>query len=127
MRNVAFSALALLMALPAPASAQGPGSYAQMSGYYGGAVRLDANYYASDTCQAAFSAYRGAPDGQSVAQFVIPVTIVVGPNPVGCGTTRVVRRIMSLGASINTQLIQIFFVNPSGRILKIEKVAIETN
>jgi hypothetical protein len=126
MRLIALALFALALTLPGAASAQGPGSFARYTGFYGGAIRLDANYVASDTCQAAISAYRGAPAGQGVGPNIIPVTIIIGPNPRGCGNTRVVRRIMTVGGPSNTELVQIFFVNPSGRILKIEKVSIAT-
>ncbi len=126
MRLIVFAFIAALLASASAASAQGPGSFARYTHFSGGMVRLDANYVASDTCQAALSARRGSPSGQSVGNFVIPVTIVIGPNPRGCGNTRVVRRIMSVGASSNTQLIQIYFVNTSGRILKVERVSIST-
>lgn len=126
MRIAALLLFVVTLALAAPASAQGPGSFARMSGPYGGPIRLDANFYASDTCQAALSAHQVAPPGQAVAPFVVPVTIVIGPNPRGCTNTRVVRRIVTVGGAGVDQLIQIFFVNPAGRILKIEKVSIQS-
>lgn len=127
MRVLVITFIALFAALTVPASAQGPGSFARYTHFSGGMIRLDANYVASDKCQAAISARRGAPAGQVITgNFVIPVTIVIGPNPKGCGNTRVVRRIVSVGGSSNTELIQIFFVNTSGRILKIERVAISS-
>jgi hypothetical protein len=126
MRFMVIAFLTAFLGLSATASAQGPGSFARYTHFNGGVVRLDANYVASDTCQAALSARRGSPSGQSVGNFVIPVTIVIGPNPKGCGNTRVVRRIMSVGAASNTQLIQIYFVNTSNRILKVERVSIST-
>lgn len=125
MRSVAVALVALLFALPFQASAE-TGSFAR---YWNGSptvIRLDANFAAADTCQAALAANRGVPLGQGVAPRVIPVTIVVGPSPNGCGNTRNVRRIVSLTGGLDTELIQIFFVNPQGRILKIEKIAIST-
>jgi len=126
MRLIAFALFAVALVLRGAASAQGPGSFARYTSFNGGVIRLDANFVASDTCQAAVSANRGAPSGQRVGPNIIPVTIVIGPNPRGCGNTRVVRRIMTVGGPSNTELVQIFFVNPSGRILKIEKVSIAT-
>jgi len=126
MHRFAIAFVAFFAVFTVSASAQGPGSFARFTHFSGGMVRLDANYVASDTCQAALSARRGAPPGQSVGNFVIPVTIVIGPNPKGCGNSRVVRRIVSVGATATTQLIQIFFVNTSGRILKVERVSIST-
>jgi len=123
MKYVALVLLAFVLVLPDLASAQGPGSYARRTGPYGGPIRLTANYVAHDTCQAALSAKRGAPSGQSVGRDTIPVTIVIGPNPKGCGDSRVVTRNMTLGGPQGTNLIQIFFVDTSGRILKIERVA----
>ncbi|MCT8972541.1 hypothetical protein [Microbaculum marinisediminis] len=123
MKYFALAALALALVLPDLALAQGPGSYARRTGPYGGAIQLTANYVARDTCQAALSARRGAPAGQAVETFTIPVTIVIGPNPKGCGDSRLVTRIMTVGGPGDRPLIQIFFVDPSGRILKIEKVA----
>ncbi len=125
-RLIALALFAFALSLPGAAPAQGPGSFARYTGFYGGAIRLDANYVASDTCQAAISAHRGAPSGQRIGPNIIPVTIVIGPNPRGCENTRVVRRIMTIGGPSNTELVQIFFVNPSGRILKDEKVSIAT-
>jgi hypothetical protein len=127
MRYLAIPLFALLLVSAGAASAQqNPGSFARFTHFNGGMVRLEASFPASDTCQAALSGGRGAPPGQSVANFVIPVTIVIGPNPKGCGNSRLVQRIVSVGATPVTQLIQIFFINPGGRILKIEKVAINT-
>ena len=126
MRLIAFALFAVALVLPGAVSAQGPGSFARYTSFNGGVIRLDANFVASDTCQAAVSANRGAPSGQRVGPNIIPVTIVIGPNPRGCGNTRVVRRIMTVGGPSNTELVQIFFVNPSGRILKVEKVSIAT-
>lgn len=126
MRLAALLLFILTAVLAAPASAEGPGSFARMYGPYGGPIRLDANFYASDTCQAALAAHQAAPPGQTVAPFVVPVTIVIGPNPRGCSDTRIVRRIVTVGGAGVDQLIQIFFVNPAGRILKVEKVAIQS-
>jgi hypothetical protein len=126
MRLIAFALFAVALVFSGSASAQGPGSFARYTSFNGGVIRLDANYVASDRCQAAVSAHRGAPAGQRVGQNIIPVTIVIGPNPRGCGNTRVVRRIMTVGGPSNTELVQIFFVNPSGRILKVERVSIAT-
>ncbi len=125
MRPVAIALVALLFALPFPASAE-TGSFAR---YWNGSptvIRLDANFAAADACQAALAANRGVPPGRGVAPRVIPVTIVIGPNPKGCGKSRNVRRIVTLTAGLDTELIQIFFVNPQGRILKVEKIAIST-
>ncbi len=122
-RMLSMALTALVVGLAGQAFAQGPGSFAQYQPG-GTVIRLDANYYASETCQAALGAQRGIPPGQHIAQNIIPVTIVIGPNPKGCGGKRVVRRIVSVTGPLNTELIQIFFVNPAGRILKIEKVAI---
>ncbi|MEJ8571872.1 hypothetical protein [Microbaculum marinum] len=105
------------------AHAQGPGSYARRTGPLGGPLRLEANFVAGDTCQAALSAKRGAPAGQAIGPDTIPVTIVIGPNPKGCGTSRVVTRIMTLGGPKEINIIQIFFVNPAGRILKVERIS----
>ncbi|MCT8973226.1 hypothetical protein [Microbaculum marinisediminis] len=126
MRILALALLAVVLALPGTAFAEGPGSFARYKGYYGGAIRLEANYVARDTCQAAIDARRGAPPGQAVAPLTIPVTIVIGPNPRGCGQSRLVQRVMTVGGPTSTELIQIFFVNPTGRILKIEKISIST-
>jgi len=123
MRIVALALLALVLALPDMAYAQGPGSYARRTGPYGGPLRLEANYVARDTCQAALSAKRAAPPVQSVGRDTIPVTIVIGPNPKGCGNSRVVTRIMTLGGPKEINIIQIFFVDPSGRILKVERIS----
>ncbi|MEJ8573357.1 hypothetical protein [Microbaculum marinum] len=127
MRILLIALLTLVAGLAVPASAQeGPGSFARWTHFNGGMVRLDANYVASDTCQAAVDAWRGSPSGPAVGDLVIPVTIVIGPNPKGCTDTRVVRRIVSVGATSATELIQIYFVTTSGKILKVEKVAIST-
>lgn len=123
---IQYAALALLavaLVFPEVVSAQGPGSYARRTGPYGGPIRLEANYVARDTCQAALSAKRGAPAGQAVGRDTIPVTIVIGPNPSGCGDSRVVTRIMTLGGPQSINIIEIFFVDTSGRILKIERVS----
>jgi hypothetical protein len=125
MRNVAIAFVALALALPVAALAE-TGSFARYWNNSPVAIRLDANFAASDNCQAALAANRGVPPGQGVGPRIIPVTIVVGPNPKGCGNSRVVRRVVTVTGAIDTELIQIFFVNPSGRILKIEKVAIAT-
>jgi|GEM_PF-1577626 len=122
-RTLSIALVALFAGLSGAALAQGPGSFAQYQPG-GTVIRLDANYYASDTCQAALAANRAVPPGQHIAQNIIPVTIVIGPNPKGCGGKRVVRRIVSVTGPVNTELIQIFFVTPQGRILKVEKVAI---
>ena len=126
MRYWAVCLLISCLGLTGTAMAQGPGSFARWANFNGGMVRLDANYVASNTCQAALSARRGSPSGQAVGNFVIPVTIVIGPDPKGCGDTPVVRRIVSVGATAITELIQIYFVNTSGRILKVERVSIST-
>lgn len=123
MKYLALALLALALVLPELAFAQGPGSYARRTGPYGGPLRLEANYVARDTCQAAIAANRGAPAGQSVGSEIIPVTIVIGPNPKGCGNSRVVTRIMTLGGPKETNLIRIYFVDPAGRILKIENIS----
>jgi hypothetical protein len=123
MRYVAFALLALSLVLPELASAQGPGSYARRAGPYGGPLILYANYYAKDTCQKALSGRRAAPPGQAVSANLVPVTIVIGPNPKGCGNSRVVKWTMTVGGPSDYPLIRIFFVDPSGRILKIENIS----
>jgi hypothetical protein len=124
MKYIALALLAFVLVLPDLASAQGPGSYARRSGPYGGAIRLTANYVARDTCQAALSGKRGAPAGQAVAPLTIPVTVVIGPNPKGCGNSRVVTRNVTVGGPGDNPLIQIFFVDTSGRILKVERITL---
>jgi|FEC22Drversion2_1045045.scaffolds.fasta_scaffold00041_45 hypothetical protein len=126
MRRATLVILVLAAVLAAPASAEGPGSFARLYGPYGGPIRLDANFHASDTCQAALEAHQAAPAGQRVPPFVVPVTIVIGPNPLGCTDTRIVRRIVTVGGAGVDQMIRIFFVNPSGRILKTENVAVQS-
>ena len=125
MRYVALALFAFVLVLAdAPsASAQGPGSYARRAGPYGGPLILTANFYARDTCQKALSGRRGAPSGQSVGRNIVPVTIVIGPNPSGCGGSRVVRWVMPVGGPNDFPLIRIFFVDTSGRILKIENIS----
>jgi len=123
MRLLALSLFAFVLSIAGTASAQSPGSYAQRASPYGGAVTLRAYYYASDTCQAALSGKRGAPAGQAVPKNYIPVTIVIGPNPKGCGDSRLVTRLMTVSGPSIVSTIRIFFVNTSGRILKIENVS----
>lgn len=122
MRTVSLVFLILALALPGAAFAQGPGSYIQRAGSYGGPLVLRAYYVAGDTCQAALSGRRGAPPGQTVGPDTIPVTITIGPNPRGCGDSRLVQRVMTIGGPKAIFIVQIFFVDTSGRILKIERV-----
>lgn len=124
MRKRAIAALAFALSLPGFALAQGPGSYVRPGGPYGGPRLLVANYYASDTCQKVISARRGIPPGQSIGPSTIPYTVVIGPNPRGCGKSRVVTTTVNIGGPATTQLAQIFFMNTAGRILKIEKVGL---
>lgn len=132
MRILCRAALVVLAAATAwwasPASAQqNPGSFATLSGPYGGPIRLTAFFLARDNCQAALSAHQSAPAGQSVGSFVAPVTIVIGPNPRGCGNSRLVQRIVTVTGAGFFRLIQIFFVDPSGRVLRTERVSIPTS
>ena len=123
MKYIALALLAFALVVPGIASAQGPGSYARRAGPYAGPLILYANYYAKDTCQTALSGKRIAPPGQSVSPSMVPVTIVIGPNPKGCGNSRVVKYTMSVGGPSDFPLIRIFFIDPSGRILKIENIS----
>ena len=124
MKYIVFTLFALILTLGEAAASVGPGSYAYRAGPYGGPIRLQANFVAHDTCHAALTAYRGTPGGQFVGPDTIPATIVIGPNPHGCGYSPVVKRVMTLGGPRSVNLIQIFFVDPSGRLLKIERVQI---
>lgn len=127
MRGLAFAFLAVLAtagSLPGDAVAQGPGSYVRPGGPFGGPVQLIANYYASDTCQAALGGGYGAPPGQSVGPQTVPYTVVIGPNPRGCGKSRVVTRAMAISGPASAATAQIFFVNTAGRVLKVEKVGL---
>jgi hypothetical protein len=123
MKTVALALLAFVLILPELAFAQGPGSYARRAGPYGGPLILYANYLARDTCQKALSGRRTAPPGQTVSRGMVPVTIVIGPNPGGCGNSRVVKYTMAVGGPNDFPIIRIFFVDPSGRILKIENIS----
>lgn len=122
--SVLVSAFALMLPVSGAAAAQGgPGSTAEGAGF----LKIQAAYRASDTCQAIVSTGRGAPPGVSVPAANVPVTVVVGRNPRGCGSTNIVRNTFRVGGGITPSLVEIFFVDPSGRLLKHEKVAVRSS
>lgn len=121
MRVFGATLFALIILTAGAAHAQGPGSYVASRGFYSGPLILYANYVASDTCQKVVSMRRGAPGGRAVGPDTIPVTVTIGPNPRGCGKNRLVTGTMPIGGP--QSLIQLFFVDQSGRLLKTEKIS----
>lgn len=119
-------ALVLLAGATVAAQAQGPGSSARMQERLGMGVLVDTSYVAPDGCQAMLSFGRGAPPGAVLDDWTIPVTVVIGPDPLGCSGERVLRRVFGIGGGSIQHLVEIFFVAPDGRILKTEKVAVQT-
>jgi hypothetical protein len=122
---VAFSVV-LLAGATVAAQAQGPGSYAHLQERFGMSVLVDASFVAPDGCQTILSAARGAPPGVALGHNFIPATVIVGPDPRGCSGQRVLRRVFGIGFGSILQNVQLFFVSQDGRILKTEKLAIQT-
>lgn len=120
------TAVVVTVATTMAAYAQGPGSSARWSSRAGGPVQVDAGYFAPDGCQAILSVGGGAPAGVSVYWEIIPVTVVIGPNPYGCTGEVVHRRVFSVGGAQHHNLVQLFFVSYDGKPLRTEKVAIQT-
>lgn len=128
MPRVLPAALSILMLLAgaAAAQAQGPGSSARLQERFGMSILVDASYVAPDGCQAILSFGRGAPAGAAIDDWTIPVTVEIGPDPRGCSGQRVLRQVFGIGGGSIQHLVEIFFVAPDGRILKTEKVAVQT-
>lgn len=123
MRSTALAAPLALLPFVSAVQAQGPGSHAEATAF--GTIRVDAAYAARDTCQTILSAGRGTPSGAAVAAFNVPVIVVVGRDPAGCGGSRVVRRVFQVPGRFQVDLVEIFFVTPTGRLLKHEKVSVQ--
>jgi len=121
MRVFGATLFAILILTAGAAQAQGPGSYVESRGFYTGPQILHAYFVASDTCQKVTSIRRGAPSGRSVGPDTIPVTVTIGPNPRGCGKSRLVTGTMPVGGP--QSLIELFFVDQSGRLLKTERIS----
>ncbi|MGE0231023.1 MAG: hypothetical protein AB7O39_04185 [Flavobacteriaceae bacterium] len=104
------------------ALAQGPGSSAYVD-ERSAFLTVDANYRAPVDCWRA-SLSRGAPAGAAFGND-IPVTVVMseaGPcNPV----PKVARAVGTIGAFPPLgAVVRIFFIDPRGRIVKTERVAV---
>ncbi len=125
MRMSAVLAAALVAACVSPALAEGPGSFARFTNNSYGMVFVDVSYVASDACQTILSMRREAPRGVTIGPRNVPLTVVVGANPAGCGDSRVVRSTGRVPGGLMPDLLEIFFVTPQGHVLKHEKVAIQ--
>ncbi len=121
------AAAVVTLASAASVAAQGPGSSARFAGQFGGPLMVDASYYDAGGCHAILDSFPGAPPGSVLSHEILPATVVVGPDPLGCSGNPVAREVFGLAPGQTHNLVEIFFVSPDGRLLKTEKVAIQHN
>ncbi|MBZ0218276.1 MAG: hypothetical protein K8F25_17095, partial [Fimbriimonadaceae bacterium] len=105
-----------------------PGSIAYgEGGGLGASIRVDANWLSSSGCGRVVSFGEYAPAGAYVRHDAVPLTIVVDMAAGPCGNPRVIRKMTVIGSQGNTTLVSIFFVSTTGKLLKRENVAPQTD
>lgn len=131
MAKLFWLALLTLVTAPpvsAPADA-GPwffaGSSAGLIGSRDGMAQVEVRYTAPAPCYHFASMVQKAPPGAHVPDHALPLTVVVAPQPGPCTRRSAeIRDLQIVHPDLNTNLVRIFFVTPSGHRLKTEQVAI---
>lgn len=129
MQKITLTAMALgfVPALVAVAQARGPGSSAQVMGYPRGwaTVTVDAQYLAPTSCQYIASMQRTAPAGAAVPRRAVPLTVVVASRSGNCARQpTLVRNTTVVFPGNETWNVVVYFVTPSGKLLKTEQIPI---
>lgn len=121
--SACLAAAAMLAATPSAVLADGPGSGAWIDERMG-FTYLDANYRAPVDCWKA-AIRKGAPAGAQTGGD-IPVTVMMteaGPCRPG---PKIARAVGMIGVYPMGEIVRIFFVDPRGRIVKTERVSIDS-
>lgn len=114
----------LLAAGGAPVLAAGPGSWAHID-RFSHVVLVDANYVAPQSCWRVASTRRGAPAGAN-AGGDIPVTMTMTRSGSCAPAQKLLRGGTNVGFQQMGAVVRIFFVGPDGKVVKTERVAIES-
>lgn len=117
---------ALLASAPAGAGAWLlAGSSAGLIGNRDGTAQVDIQYLAPSACHYIASMVQEAPPGAQMPNHALPLTIVVAARSGPCARRATnLRDTKLVHPDLNTNLVRIFFVTPSGKRLKTEQVAI---
>jgi hypothetical protein len=126
-------ALLVLMTAPFAAGSAGAGSpisvfgnsSAGLIGSLDGMAQVDIVYVAPSSCHYIASAEQIAPAGERIPDHTLPLTVVVATRSGPCVRQRTrLRDVHVVNPDLNTNLVRIFFVTPSGKRLKTEQIAI---
>lgn len=135
-----FSAFVILFGLSAPALSAAyddalhllyyddGGTYAVWEKHQGGALYVIGSYDSRNGCARFVDQRIGTPDGAAghgqTLTGVVQITFTIEPGSGRCGGPATIRKRIATSGAITDDVVEIFYVSTSGRVLKHEKTAI---